>query len=90
MVAVRHLGCLKFECFNGHSGKETHFALSYKSSSSGRSVKPLLRYRDCCDFQNGDRRRFGFSKNRNFNGQSVIETNFIKIESVNGCGDMAI
>jgi len=53
---------------------------------SSRSVKPLQRYRDFCDFQNGGCRHLDFSKIRNFNGLSavtgpirVIMPNFIKI-----------
>jgi len=34
-----------------------------------KSVKPSLRYRDFCDFQDGRRRHLGFSKIRNFNGR---------------------
>jgi len=38
-----------------------------------RSIKPLLRYRDFfCNFQDGGRRHLGFSKIRNFNGQSSV------------------
>jgi len=39
---------------------------------SSRSVKPLQRYRDFCDFQNGGCRHLDFSKIRNFNGLSAV------------------
>ena len=39
---------------------------------SRRSVNPLLRYRDFCDFKDGGRRHFGFSKIRNFNSPSTV------------------
>jgi len=32
MAAVRHLGFVKFEIFNGRSGEETHFAPAYQIS----------------------------------------------------------
>jgi len=57
MAAIRHLGFVKF-----------NFALAYQISY--RSVKPLRRYRDFCDFQDGGRRHLGFWKIRNFNGLS--------------------
>ena len=70
MAAVRHLGFLKYKFLNGQGVYDTHFASSYQISQ--RSVKPLWRYRDFCDFQDGGRRRLGFLKIPNFNGQSAI------------------
>jgi len=35
-------------------------------------VKPLRRYRDFCDFQNGGCRHLEFLKIQNFNGQSAV------------------
>jgi len=32
----------------------------------------LRRYREFCDFQDGGRRHFGFSKSGNFNGRSAV------------------
>ena len=81
-------------------GLETYFASSCQIS--WRSVNPLLRYRDFCDFQDGGRRHIGFSKIRNFNGQStegarcVSVPNFTYQNRSNGCrdrqayGDLAI
>jgi len=66
MAAVRHLGFLKYKFLNGQGVYDTHFASSYQISQ--RSVKPLWRYRDFCDFQDGGRRHLGFLKIPNFNG----------------------
>jgi len=35
-------------------------------------VKPLRRYRDFCDFQDGGYRHLEFSKIQNFNGRSTV------------------
>jgi len=68
MAAGRRLGFLTF-IFNGRSGQQTYFASPYQISL--RSVKPLQRYRDFCDFHDGSRRHVGFSKIRNFNDRST-------------------
>jgi len=53
MAAVRHLGFMKFNFFNGRSGKGTHFASAYQILQ--KSVRPLQRYRDFVIFQDGGR-----------------------------------
>ena len=57
-------------CADAHA----HFASAYQISY--RSVKPLRRYRNFCDFQDGGRRHLGFSKIRNFNGRSAVRSEF--------------
>ena len=57
MAAIGHFGLLKFNFFSGLDGEDTLFASSCQIS--WRSVKPLLRYHDFCDFQHGDRCRLG-------------------------------
>jgi len=41
-----------------------------------KSVKPLRRYRDFCDFQDGGRRRLGFQKIRNFTARSAVRSQY--------------
>jgi len=61
MAAVRHLRYLKF-----------NFSTC---QTSLRLVKSLLRYSDFCDFQDGGRHHFWFSKIWNFNSLYVVGAN---------------
>ena len=66
MAAICHIRLLKIKNLNFTSGAGDQHASAYQILK--RSVKPLQRYRDFCDFQHGGRRHIGSSKNRNFNG----------------------
>ena len=70
MAAVRHLGFVKFEFFNGRSGwgQILHHRTKFYGDRSNR-------YGDIAIFvifQDGGRRHFGFSEIRNFNGRSAV------------------
>ena len=70
MVAVRHLGFVKFEIFNVETVKRTilHQRTNFRKDRSNR-------YGDIAIFvifQDGGRRHFGFSKIRNFNGRFTV------------------
>ena len=83
MEAVGHVGFLKFKFLT---------VWMVKGSCAQKSVKPLLIYRDFCDFQDGGRRHLGYSKIRNVNCLSSVGGHRAKFRQnlSNGCGDMAI
>jgi len=58
MAAIRHLGFLKIQNFNGQQGYESEHASSCKIS--WQSIKPLQRYGDFSIFQDCGRRHLGF------------------------------
>ena len=59
----------QFVCLDWRN-KDIYYTSAYQISY--RSVKPLQRYRDFCDFQNGGYRHLEFQKIRNFNGRSAV------------------
>jgi len=79
MAAVRHLGFVKFEFFNGTvKGHILHQRTNvYKDQSN--------RYGDIAIFvifQNGGGRHFGFSKIRNFNGRSSVRGQYASLYQI--------
>ena len=79
MAAVRHLGFVKFEFFNGRSGQGTDFASPYQIL--WRSVKPLRRYRAFCDFSRW-RPPFWISKIQNFNGRCAVRGQYASLYQI--------
>jgi len=81
------------QTFNDRSGVESHFASPCQIL--WRSVKPLLRYRDLCNFQDASRRHLGFSKFRTVNllyGVNMCHrANVIKpVKRLRRCGDLTV
>ena len=60
----------QFKFFYGLGVYVTHFAPARQIWR--RPVKPLLRYCDFCEFQDGDRYHLGFSRIRKLHGQSAV------------------
>jgi len=68
MAAVRHLGFLKFEFFNGRSSAILHQPTKFRRDRSNRCGDVAI----FVIFQDGGSRHLGFSKIRNFNGRSAV------------------
>ena len=74
IAAVRYLGFVKFKFLmvGAVKGPILHQRTKFRKDQS----KPLRRYRDFYDFQDGGRRHLRFSKIRNFNGRSAVMGQF--------------
>jgi len=74
IAAVCHLGFVKFKFLmvGAVKGPILHQRTKFRKDRS----KPLRRYRDFCDFQDGGHRHLGFSKIRNFDGRSAVRGEF--------------
>jgi len=68
MAAVRHLGFLKIQTFNGQSAERGQYASPCQMSS--KSVTLLQRYGDLTVFKIATVRHLGFLKFNFFNGRS--------------------
>jgi len=80
MAAVRHLGFLKFEFFDGRAvkGHILHQRTKFYKDRSNR-------YGDIAIFvifQDGGRRHFGFSKIRNFNNRSAVRGQYASLYQI--------
>ena len=60
MAAVRHLGFVKFKFLM--VGAVKRFILHQRTKFRKDRSKPLRRYRDFCDFQDGGHRHLAFQK----------------------------
>ena len=94
MAAVRHLGFVKFEFFNGRSVKKPilHQSTEFRKDRSNRCGDIAF----FCDFEDGGCRHLEFSKIRNFNSPSAVGGQYVRHYAKfhqnrsNGCKDMAI
>ena len=80
MADVRHLGFVKFEFLMVGAVKGTHSASAYQIL--WRSVKPLRRYRDFCDFSRWRPPPFWIFKIRNFNGRSAVRVQYASLYQI--------
>ena len=72
---TRHIGLFRNSFLRISAVKKTHFTQPHQISQ--RSIKPLHRYRDYCDFQYDGRRHLEFSKIRNFNGRFAVTGRYL-------------